>query len=159
MEMSAAFSLGRDLRDLDYTQYGKPYYKNSDFNFNISHSGKYVVCAGSNQSPIGVDVEEIKPINIEDFREQFHPDELKEIIGSSNPLTSFYQFWTKKESVIKADGKGLSIPLNDLNLLVNSDGVKIDKVDWNIQEIHLEDDCICNIACQACQGVVENNST
>src|SRR5690554_797379 len=44
--------------------YGKPYLKDWDeFHFNISHSGKWVVCAISNK-PVGIDVERIKDLNI-----------------------------------------------------------------------------------------------
>ena len=145
-EMLSSFSIDRDLSNLRYTYYQKPYFENSDFNFNISHSGKYVVCAGTNQSKLGVDIEEIKSINIQDFKEQFHIEEWAQIKDSGNNLAAFYEFWTMKEAIIKADGKGLSIPLKNLNLSNIGNHVKIDQTIWSLQEIHLDEDYVCYLA-------------
>jgi len=145
-EMLSSFCIDHDLSKLRYTKYQKPYFENSDFNFNISHSGKYVVCAGSNQSKLGVDIEEIKSINILDFKEEFHTEEWAQIKDSGNNLTTFYEFWTMKEAIIKADGKGLTIPLNDLNLSNNNNRVKIDQTVWSLHEIHLDEDYVCHMA-------------
>lgn len=145
-EMLSSFSIDQDLSKLRYTNYQKPYFENSDFNFNISHSGKYVVCAGTDQSKLGVDIEEIKSINILDFKEQFHTEEWAQIKDSGNNLAAFYEFWTMKEAIIKADGKGLSIPLKNLNLSSISNRVKIDQAVWSLQEIHLEEDYVCYMA-------------
>lgn len=60
--------------------------------------------------------------------------------------SAFYKFWTMKEAIIKADGKGLTIPLNDLNLLNNSNLVKIDQTVWSLQKIHLDEDYVCHMA-------------
>jgi len=144
-EMLSTFSIDQDLSTLKYTNYQKPYFENSDFNFNISHSGNYVVCAGTNQSKLGIDIEEIKSINIQEFREQFHTVEWGQIKNADN-LATFYKFWTMKEAIIKADGKGLSIPLNNLNVSNNSNQVIIDQAVWNLHEIYLDDDYICHMA-------------
>ena len=144
-EMLSSFSIDLDLSKIRYSNYQKPYFENSDFNFNISHSGKYVVCAGTNQSKLGIDIEEIKAINIQEFKEQFHTEEWGQIINADN-LAGFYKFWTMKEAVIKADGKGLNIPLNNLNLSNNSNRVQIDQAVWSLQEIYLDDDYICHMA-------------
>jgi 4'-phosphopantetheinyl transferase len=144
-EMLSLFSIDQDLGKLRYTNYQKPYFENSDFNFNISHSGKYVVCAGTNQSKLGVDIEEIKSINIQEFKEQFHIEEWGQIKNANN-LATFYKFWTMKEAIIKADGKGLSIPLNSLNLSGISNRVKIDQIVWSLHEIHLDEYYVCYMA-------------
>ena len=144
-EMLSSFSIDQDLSKLRYTNYQKPYFENSDFNFNISHSGKYVVCAGTNQSKLGIDIEEIKAINIQEFKEQFHTEEWGQIKNAHN-LAGFYKFWTMKEAVIKADGKGLSIPLKNLNLSNSGNHVKIDQAVWSLQEIHLDEDYVCYLA-------------
>lgn len=165
-EMLRSFSLAQNLSDLRYTNYQKPYFENSGFNFNISHSGKYVVCAGSNQSKLGVDIEEIKSIHIPDFKEQFHTDEWTQINNSTNKLNSFYEFWTMKEALIKADGKGLSIPLNELNLAeLNlseiSNRVKIDRAVWSLKKIPVDEDYICHMAYlgEAVDSLVPNKFT
>ncbi|MFH7014648.1 4'-phosphopantetheinyl transferase family protein [Flavobacterium sp. FlaQc-47] len=93
--------------------YGKPFMLGSDYNFNISHSGNTVVCVFSKQE-IGIDIEEINEIDYSLFENVFSPVELIEI--KNEGLDKFYEFWTKKESVIKAIGKGMSIPLTEIEV-------------------------------------------
>ncbi len=98
-------------------QYGKPYFANRvDIHFNISHSGEYAVLAVSD-SPLGIDVEVRKPIN--DFlaisENYFSKNEYNFLISSKSSadkkIDLFFDIWTMKEALIKAVGKGLSIPL------------------------------------------------
>ena len=93
--------------------YGKPYIKNSKLNFNISHSGNTVICVFSKQE-IGVDIEEISETEFSLFENIFSFQEIAEI--KSYGLNKFYEFWTKKESVIKGIGKGMSIPLKEIEI-------------------------------------------
>ena len=59
----AISQLGFDhsLEFMQKTKYGKPYFKNNDFGFNISHSGEYIVCVISTDEKqnLGIDIEEI----------------------------------------------------------------------------------------------------
>src|ERR1700748_879112 len=52
--------LGLDscLQNLKYSKYARPFV-DEDVDFNISHSGSFVVCAFSSAGKIGVDLEEI----------------------------------------------------------------------------------------------------
>ncbi|NLI57639.1 MAG: 4'-phosphopantetheinyl transferase superfamily protein [Clostridium sp.] len=100
--------------------YGKPYLKDWDeFHFNISHSGKWVVCAISNK-PVGIDVERIKDLNIKIADRFFSKEEVEDLykIKKSERLKYFFDLWTLKESYIKADGRGLNIPLNSFSFRV-----------------------------------------
>ena len=45
-----------------FNKNGKPYLKNNNIYFNISHSNDYVICAISDKN-IGVDIEKIKSVN------------------------------------------------------------------------------------------------
>lgn len=104
-------------------KYGKPYLKeNENLNFNISHSGKYVVCAFDDK-PIGIDVEEIKYIEYKEIAEKFFTaEEFQYIVNekSTGELNRFYEIWTLKESYIKCCGKGLSIPLKSFSIKIDS---------------------------------------
>jgi 4'-phosphopantetheinyl transferase len=99
--------------------YGKPYLKDyPNFNFNISHSGDFVVCAIDN-NPIGVDIEEIKYMEYEDIAKNFFTtDEFDYITknDSYSSLSRFYEIWTLKESFIKCCGRGLAMPLKSLSI-------------------------------------------
>ncbi|SNS38886.1 4'-phosphopantetheinyl transferase family protein [Dokdonia pacifica] len=104
-----SFEFNKILKD----SYGKPFMEDSNFNFNISHSGNTVVCVFSKQE-VGVDIEEINDIDYDLFENVFTPKELQDI--KDNGLDTFYEYWTKKESVIKAIGKGMSIPLTEIKI-------------------------------------------
>lgn len=95
-------------------KYGKPYLpQNLGISFNISHSGKWVVCALSNDE-VGIDIEKISFDLDIDVSKYFHKNESK-IINSflgKPKYYSFYRFWTAKESYLKCTGRGLSQPLN-----------------------------------------------
>lgn len=100
-------------------QYGKPYLKEyPNFNFNISHSGDYVLCA-IDDKPIGVDVEEVKYIECEEIAKNFFTkNEFNYIVEQDLKfqLDRFYEIWTLKESYIKCCGQGLSIPLKSFSI-------------------------------------------
>ncbi|MGG4264552.1 4'-phosphopantetheinyl transferase family protein [Peribacillus simplex] len=107
------------------SKYGKPFLTNGIFNFNISHSGSYVVCAISSDI-VGIDIERVNPsIDLQLAESVFTRSELKRIENNYDPVDTFFELWTLKESYIKAVGKGLSIPLNsfsvDLGRLVTND--------------------------------------
>lgn len=90
--------------------YGKPYLANNiEFKFNISHSNELIVIGLDMQNEIGVDVEFIKEINLESYIKILKENEIKEINKRKNKLSSFYEFWTIKESFFKEEGKGISI--------------------------------------------------
>lgn len=103
------------LEMLKREEYGKPYFNDDSFSFNISHSGKYIVCVIScdEKESIGIDIEEIKPINLNDFTGVLSPRE-KNIVDSNE---KFYTYWTRKEAIIKADGRGLLIPLETMEVI------------------------------------------
>lgn len=105
---------------LKTSKYGKPYLQGfENLFFNISHSGKYVVCS-LDCNLIGIDIEEIQPIDAEGiaknsftFKEQNYilkEDKLEE------KIKRFYEIWTLKESFIKCVGKGLYMPLDSFSI-------------------------------------------
>lgn len=104
-----------DLHQMQYTSYGRPFLPDAP-DFNISHSGHRVVCILAKKGRVGIDLEEVRDLNIEDFREQFSPEEWKAIHEAVEPLQAFYHYWTAKECLSKADGRGLNLPLASLKI-------------------------------------------
>ncbi|HEY9062081.1 MAG TPA: 4'-phosphopantetheinyl transferase superfamily protein [Pseudobacteroides sp.] len=108
--------------------YGKPYLLgNTDFNFNISHSGEWVVCI-ADSSPAGIDVEGIRSMDMKIAERFFSKDELIDI-NSKQPcdrVDYFFQLWTLKESYIKACGKGLSIPLDSFSIRMAANNIYVE---------------------------------
>lgn len=135
----SALDLRDRLEDIKLVANGKPVLPNIDFN--ISHSDNQIICAFSKKGPIGVDLEKIKAIDFNDFTSVFTSHELSSIRQSDKPLHTFYWFWTRKESIIKALGLTLSY-LHQIELDVSSDKFVIDGTTWFLKELNLGDDYV-----------------
>lgn len=103
------------IKDIEiiYNDYGKPYLKNKDLYFNISHSNKLTVLVISNKE-VGVDVEKIT------MKERIIP---RICTSSEQKLIKtpedFTKMWVKKESYVKYLGIGIAYGLK------NADTTKI----------------------------------
>ncbi len=130
--------VGQDfsLRDLKYNPFNKPFL-NEEIDFSISHSGEYVVCALGIRQKVGVDIEEIKRIQLDDFKQFFTQEQFESILYASDPHMEFYKLWTIKESVVKADGRGLSFPL--LNIRIRGDKALLPDKEWHLQKLDIAD--------------------
>lgn len=90
---------------ISYSIYGKPFVENCIYNFNISHSGEYIVCAISNNS-VGIDIEE-EIIDYDNILDIVCTNKEVELVrGSLDPKKIFTKLWVLKESYLKAIGKG-----------------------------------------------------
>lgn len=89
---------------------GKPFLKDSELYFNVSHSGEYLAVAVSKR-PVGVDIQKEKDIREVMYRRIVQPKE-QTLIGKERQK-DFLRLWTLKESFVKAEGKGLRIPMKD----------------------------------------------
>ncbi len=80
------------------------------FNLSHTHSYAYVIC--SKESECGIDIEEIKEMDLspELLDLVMSKEEKKEFSDSKEEL--FFRYWTLKEAHVKALGKGLSIALS-----------------------------------------------
>lgn len=99
-------------------EFGKPVCE-MNLHFNLSHSGDLLLL-GFSKSLIGVDIEKIDPTwDIDCFCERHFTEMESQKIMNGRPAdktNKFYEIWTKKESLIKGIGKGLSLPLKDFNV-------------------------------------------
>lgn len=111
---------------IDASPYGKPHVRGvRDFEFNIAHSGCWVVC-GAGPGRLGVDVEEIGEADA-GFAERYFTPYETELLRTSDAASRkrlFYSIWTLKESYIKALGKGLAEPLEGFSLRFQSQGIR-----------------------------------
>lgn len=86
---------------------GKPFIKNSDFYFNFSHCKNGVICAVAN-SPLGADIQNIKPFNLRTSQKVCTQDEINYIKISEKADEEFTRFWTLKESIVKCKAQTLA---------------------------------------------------
>lgn len=85
--------------------------------FSIAHSFDVVMCLVSDEGPIGVDVEKIRDVPLEEYQSSFTENEWSFIVKDHNPIESFFSLWTKKESLLKMHGLGLQVPLTHVKVL------------------------------------------
>jgi 4'-phosphopantetheinyl transferase len=106
-------------------EFGKPELDHSDtpssIHFNLSHSRSIALLAVADKRPVGVDVEEVRPIEPEVADTHFSTLERSQLIQLRGDawLAGFYRCWTRKEAILKAEGVGLSHALDsfDVSLL------------------------------------------
>lgn len=114
--------------ELDYEKMNQNLGKNiSKLYFNLSHSGRYAVCAVSDY-PIGIDLEKKVDKNHTIARRFFHENEvrvLEQINGENIANRTFLEYWTMKEACVKQVGKGLQIPLDSFWIQTFANGMHV----------------------------------
>lgn len=98
-----------------YNEFGKPSLPNLPIYFSLSHCKDAVACAVSNHN-IGIDVENIIPYNSDVARRVCTAAELEMLEQSENKEADFIKLWTMKEAISKFDGRGLTMPFNEINV-------------------------------------------
>ncbi|HIJ60338.1 MAG TPA: 4'-phosphopantetheinyl transferase superfamily protein [Nitrospirae bacterium] len=145
--LSKAFEiqgLSLNLDDIARNKLGRPYLPHQEIDFNISHSGNYSLCVLSKQGKVGIDIEKIRNVNIDAFRKYMTDDQWIDIIESDDKLKRFFYYWTLKESVLKAEGSGISGGL--LSVENSPDGVYRKGKRWFTKEVLIDSDYICHVA-------------
>ena len=112
--------LGIDPREVPIVEeeHGKPRLRPESrlppVGFNLSHSGdRFMVAVACGMNP-GVDIERIRPRRSVTAlaRRFFSPAEQGEVAAAPDRMRAFYRIWSRKEAVIKADGRGVAIGLD-----------------------------------------------
>lgn len=135
-----------------YNAYGKPSlappFAASGLTFNLAHAGEFALYALAYQRQVGVDIEQIRPtIDYEQLAKQvFSPAELQSLrqVPAAERLAAFFNGWTRKEAYIKAQGLGLSLPLNQFTVtlappepaqLVSTEHAPPEVTRWSLQAV------------------------
>ena len=158
LRLLCAHYLGAGAKEIAFghNYYGKPFVLNhkthtaSNIQFNVSHSGEYIVIALSQGVPVGIDIEQItNDIEFLEIAQNFFsPVEYAELIKQPviEQCKAFFHIWTRKEAYIKAKGKGLSIPLDsfdvsiktlDQSVSLNVGDAKNSENSWSIYDLTL----------------------
>ncbi len=98
--------------DIWYNEYGKPCTHGNSF-FSLSHGGSFVVLA-TDDTPVGVDIEQTDKDYMDICPQVFTENEIRYIKGNKE---RFFELWTLKESLAKAVGEGLHLPIKDIEVL------------------------------------------
>jgi 4'-phosphopantetheinyl transferase len=124
--------LGVEPSRLEFTYgiHGKPsmtsLFNGKLLEFNLSHSNNMAVYIFTWGQPAGIDIEYIHPMkDMDDFALQFFtPNEcnlVHSLVGYKKQET-FFRIWTCKEAFLKANGSGLTVPINQVEISLTSDG-------------------------------------
>ena len=140
----------------EYTSYGKPVLFNHEggnsMSFNVSHSGDMALYAVASHSLVGIDVENVRRDQdiITIAQRFFTARENSSIIeGGENARYIFYQYWTRKEALLKAMGKGVSYPMEQCDVSeVNGDRLapvvlpndEANNTNWYVMDLFPGDD-------------------
>lgn len=123
----AALRGGRAV-DGEFTanRWGKPSLVDGDLEFSISHSGDEIWLAAARAMPVGIDVQQDEPgLDAQGLGDAFfHPLEAQAIrdAGPEGGPAAFRRCWVRKEAVVKALGRGLSVPLSSFAVAVDARG-------------------------------------
>ncbi|HUQ86304.1 MAG TPA: 4'-phosphopantetheinyl transferase superfamily protein [Vicinamibacterales bacterium] len=93
-----------------------------DLRFNISHTDGLIACAVTIGREVGVDVEHVNRLVTHDVAGRFFaPNEVSDLrkLPEDEQRKVFFDYWTLKESYIKARGFGLALPLGDFAFKLN----------------------------------------
>jgi len=111
------------LLEFSKNQYGRPDLILHDslppIRFNLSHTDGLIACAVILKQDIGVDVEDMerRAVSLETADRFFSKTEVDDLhqVPESKKKDRFFDYWTLKESYIKARGMGLSLPLEQFS--------------------------------------------
>ncbi|MCM3439292.1 4'-phosphopantetheinyl transferase family protein [Metabacillus halosaccharovorans] len=139
------WGLSNDTITFVKNKFGKPAIAGfPNLQFNLSHSGHWVV-AVFDELPVGIDIEEIVPIDLAITDYCFSHLEKKQLDEQpeENTLAHFYKVWTLKESYIKAVGKGLSIPPQSFSIVFVDEKIRLqtssDNENWCFHQYEIDD--------------------
>src|SRR3954467_4192670 len=105
----------------DSGSHGKPYLGKPSLpvQFNLSHSGLRAALVVTRTMRCGIDIEHVRSeISDQAIAVRFfcaRENEWLQSLPSDQRILGFFRLWSVKESILKADGKGMSIPLADVD--------------------------------------------
>jgi 4'-phosphopantetheinyl transferase len=109
-----------------YGAYGKPFLAREEHGtlcFNVSHSFDTMLLAIAHKREVGVDVEGVRSIGLatDELGDTVLSEPEKQALArrdGQDKRSTFLRFWTLKEACIKADGRGVSLPLERIDVSV-----------------------------------------
>lgn len=144
---------GCNNKNIIYKGNGKPYLESGEKFFSISHSGSFAVCAISD-CEVGCDIEKIEPADLKIAKRFFTPGEYDSIMKESSDeakTEAFYEYWTLKESFMKATALGMKLSLGDFEIVRQNEISVIQSVDGRSYSFCLPDG-IEGFKCAVCSA-------
>ena len=116
---------------------GKPFLINEpSLFFNNSNSDEICVYAFSRDAEVGIDIEKIRELpDIDELIEKNLTSREKAYFlkNSDHKLSLFFQFWTFKESYLKAIGEGMRLTPANLEFLLDDGNIRLRSVTYGFE--------------------------
>jgi 4'-phosphopantetheinyl transferase len=136
-------------------EFGKPYLPEQNLMFNLSHSGDWALLALARHISVGVDIEQHREIAKKSalIHRCFTEDESNLLLSASDE--NLLRYWTAKEALTKAIGRGLAYGLKRIELVEHSnqalvlsklDGDAGPASDWQILSFNPDSNHIAALA-------------
>ena len=111
----------------EYGPHGKPELAGAavDARFNLAHAGDLGVVAVALGRPVGIDVEEVRPLDPLTLAREFLSTAEREALAARpahEQLAAFHRCWVRKESFLKASGDGLTRELTAFDMSLDECG-------------------------------------
>ncbi|MCP5468303.1 MAG: 4'-phosphopantetheinyl transferase superfamily protein [Deltaproteobacteria bacterium] len=143
--------LKRDFSQIEILRQekGKPFVPDKAFHFNLSHSHERAVFAFCQNFEIGIDLEFLNPKrSIKKIAQRYFAESEKELIENTPQAQRerlAYQLWTAKEALMKGNGEGLElgidqviIPFKDQDKVIHfEEGIF---KDWSLYFFSIQDE-------------------
>ena len=131
--LSRTHGIDPNLIEVEIAAGGKPHLAgeaaSGGWQFNLSHSGDIVLLALGQKVQLGIDVERVRPL---DRRDQIAAGILSRAqnqqflaLDEEHRQLTFFHVWTQKESIIKATGQGLAVPLSEIDVSISLDRTQL----------------------------------
>ncbi|WP_316978800.1 4'-phosphopantetheinyl transferase family protein [Shumkonia mesophila] len=149
LRLALAAETGQPPRALGFTATpgGKPQLERHALSFNLSHSGAIAVVATCRGSAVGVDVEMAGRLRDLDGLAGMvmTPDEQARFAVLPQDLrqVAFMRVWTRKEALLKADGRGLTYDPRKVEVDIDDGAertVVLEGISWTLRDVALAPD-------------------
>ncbi|MCX2829705.1 4'-phosphopantetheinyl transferase superfamily protein [Bacillus pseudomycoides] len=131
--------------------YGRPYlhpsYSKSNLFFNLSHTKGVLACVVSPWEKVGIDIECTDFNAFEVIHSVFTEKEIEFLdkqLTADSKRQAFFRMWTRKEAVMKAEGKGFS--LSPKSFIVPFDGERVSDGKYQYLTYSFFQNYLCSLA-------------
>ncbi|MES2466782.1 MAG: 4'-phosphopantetheinyl transferase superfamily protein [Verrucomicrobiota bacterium] len=117
-QLGAVLGLSPEAVEIAAEPGGRLYVPGAVLDFNLSHTGGWIALGICQDGRLGVDLETIDPTfpALEIASEFFLPEERDWI--AAGPADRFFHLWTAKEALMKATGRGMSLPPDKIHVTI-----------------------------------------
>jgi 4'-phosphopantetheinyl transferase len=133
--------------------------ENSDeLQFNVSHSGKWILLVLARARQVGIDVEHIRTLELEPMVERCCSPRERDVfrgLADADRQAALFRCWVRKEAYMKGLGQGLRIPLDEIEVtFAPGEPARIERrwsgdtsqQGWNLRELQVDPEYAAAVA-------------